>query len=546
MPSVMEVFTQVCLQSPPLIKEKRQKDVRTALKYLASAYGTTPEQLVLTPALEAGYREQLHRHFDEYPKSALTIRNTLQSLGQLWKAFHTLDRTPPVPRPRILGAEVARQRLDAQSPYRHLGWLQRHGYRIPPEQWPGDMAAQWQALTVLRAHDIRWMSQEKDQRTFAFYVSYQLLSPADRLAKLPDEATSRLQTEKKYAGYLQEIMAPAIATSWDELFDPARLNSYITWSAWRVWRWQDAILKEKEPHRPSTQGHMAAHLVTYVAKRIGHANYGELNRVWTKLGDPLKMHDKADPRHRFDLAELEAVALELMAEARRIKPNHDPYIHYPGMIQALRYQIGLIIQLAWRNPMRARNWCDAILGHNLKKDEQGQWRWRFVGDEMKVGKRGAQVNVFEPDVPPDVAVHLEEFLSNFRPHLKNADSDQHVFLSSLGTPMTRKNLWRQLRAHVNRYTDKRLYTHLLRSLFSTHHLSHGMDINSVAYAMNDTPASVLKAYNELMADTHRPIIADANRQALANRHTPLTPPIIPITPKPAKPMKSDPNQMNLI
>jgi hypothetical protein len=70
MPSVMEVFIQVCLQSPPLIKEKRQKDVRTALKYLASAYGTTPEQLVLTPALEAGYREQLHRHFDEYPKSA--------------------------------------------------------------------------------------------------------------------------------------------------------------------------------------------------------------------------------------------------------------------------------------------------------------------------------------------------------------------------------------------------------------------------------------------------------------------------------------------
>jgi hypothetical protein len=91
--------------------------------------------------------------------------------------------------------------------------------------------------------------------------------------------------------------------------------------------------------------------------------------------------------------------------------------------------------------------------------------------------------------------------------------------------------------------SEHLYTHLLRSLFSTHHLSRGVDINSVAYAMNDTPHSVLKAYNELMADTHRPIIADANRQALANGHKPLTPPKIPVIPKPRK---TDPDQMNLI
>jgi hypothetical protein len=92
-------------------------------------------------------------------------------------------------------------------------------------------------------------------------------------------------------------------------------------------------------------------------------------------------------------------------------------------------------------------------------------------------------------------------------------------------------------------TDKHLYTHLLRSLFSTHHLSRGVDINSVAYAMNDTPHSVLKAYNQLMADAHRPIIADANRQALANGHKPLTPPNIPVIPK-LKP--TDPNQIPLI
>ena len=40
----------------------------------------------------------------------------------------------------------------------------------------------------------------------------------------------------------------------------------------------------------------------------------------------------------------------------------------------------------------------------------------------------------------------------------------------------------------------------------THHLTNGVDINSIAYAMNDRPETVLANYNELMADKHRPII----------------------------------------
>ena len=194
--------------------------------------------------------------------------------------------------------------------------------------------------------------------------------------------------------------------------------------------------------------------------------------------------------------------------------------------------------------MRARNWCEAILWHNLKQDEQGQWHWRFVGTEMKVERRGNAINIFEPDVPVEVMDHLDEFLSNYRPLLKNAATDRHVFLSRTGGPMTRNDLLKKLTIHVARYTDKRLYTHLLRSIFSTYHLSHGMDINSVAYQMNDRPQAVLNAYNKLMAGTHRPIVADANRAALANGHKPLTPPLIPLIPKAPKP--SDPDQIPLI
>jgi hypothetical protein len=181
------------------------------------------------------------------------------------------------------------------------------------------------------------------------------------------------------------------------------------------------------------------------------------------------------------------------------------------------------------------NWCEAILGHNLKKDHTGRWRWRFVGEEMKIGMRRSEMNVFDPDVPPEVAVNLEEFLLKFRPLIKNADQDQHVFLSSDGGPLSTRNLRERLSTYVMRYTNKHIYPHLLRSLFSTYHLTHGVDINSVAYALNDTPKSVLGFYNELIADTHRPIVADANRQALTNGNAQaLTPPVILVIPKPLR------------
>jgi hypothetical protein len=163
---------------------------------------------------------------------------------------------------------------------------------------------------------------------------------------------------------------------------------------------------------------------------------------------------------------------------------------------------------------------------------------------MKIGMRGNIPNVFEPDVPPDVQTHLEEFLSHYRPHLPHASDDPHVFLSRAGTEMNPKDLLANLKGHVSRHTGKRFFTHLVRSLFSTYHLTHGMDINSVAYAMNDTPQSVLKAYNQLQADTHRPIIHAANQQVLSNGNSHvLTPPVIPTIPKP---LKISPDQLVLI
>lgn len=544
--SILDIYNEVCTKphTPPFIAVSRHKDVMTALKYLASAHGTTPDKLAFTPALEAGYRQQLRTYLKEHQKGYAVIRNTLQYLAQLWKAFHTLDQTPPVPpqSPAIPGASAARKHIRGQSPYRHYSWLCKHPYELPPTQWPAQIAARWNTYVQSRTHDVRATSFGAYTKRFSLYVGYQLLCSPCRLSRLPESAQAKLKT-KAHTSQLREITDPPILTSWDELFEPARLNSYITWSSWRCWPWHDEALRAKTPHRPSTTALNAAVTLEQLAKRTGHPRHAELNRLLNKLPRPVPMHDKRDARHRFELAELETVALALMDEARRMQI--DPRAERYGARQAVRFQLGLLLQLLWRNPMRARNWCEAVLRINLKH-EDGQWRWRFEGAEMKIGRRGPRVNVFEPEVPVEVAPHLDEFFSRYRPHLPNAARDRHVFLSMRGTPLTVSGLSNQLKWHVNRFTDRYIYTHLLRSLFSTHHLSHGMDINSVAYAMNDTPASVLKAYNELMADTHRPIIADANRQALAHGHKPLTPPVIPLPPKPPKPAKADPDQLRLL
>ena len=165
---------------------------------------------------------------------------------------------------------------------------------------------------------------------------------------------------------------------------------------------------------------------------------------------------------------------------------------HPGAGAAMRFRTGLILALAWRNPMRARNWCEALLGRNLNKQD-GRWRWRFEGDEMKIGQRRGVPNTFEPDVSPDVAPYLEEYLEHYRPKLPRATEDQHVFLTKYGSPLVPDKLLGNLKAHVYRYTGKRLYTHLLRSLFISHHLTNGVDLNSVAFALNDSPTTVLKS-----------------------------------------------------
>jgi integrase len=401
------------------------------------------------------------------------------------------------------------------------------------DQWPSEIAQRWRTYRRSIRHRLRAISLTQAYgQEFSAYVSYHLLSLDERLDQLPPQAKGRLQ-RRTHADDLEDISGHPVVTTWDDLFTISRVQSFITWQSWRVFPWQTVELpEERPPTRPTQYAVHAVKLLNRMAHDTGHPFRAALQTLSQGLRVSRPTRDKQAPYHRFDLDELEQVAQAIMAEARRMPV--DRRARAKGSRRAIRFQIGLMLALAWRNPMRARNWCEARLETHLRRDN-GTWHWRFEGDDLKIGVRGGQPNVFEPMIDHDIVPALEEYLRQYRPAIPNAARDDHVFLTERGGRLTKGALLARLQVHVYRYTGKRLYTHLLRSLFSSHHLSNGVDINSVAYGLNDTPKTVLTAYNQLHADKHRGILQEANRRALAhsNGHA-LTPPALPATPTPPR------------
>jgi hypothetical protein len=134
MASIMHVYEEVCTKH--LIPASRQKDIRTAINYLTASLNTSAESLLLNPHLEANYRNHLRAYFSAHPKGQSTIRNTIQAVGQLLKAAHQIDESPPVllAPPVVPRPNDAQQHLFEHSPYQHQTWLKRHPYSLPSDQ----------------------------------------------------------------------------------------------------------------------------------------------------------------------------------------------------------------------------------------------------------------------------------------------------------------------------------------------------------------------------------------------------------------------------
>jgi hypothetical protein len=513
MSTFLEVYRDLC--TADRIPAKRRKNFLTSLRYLAKSVDATPEQCPVTRDLEATYAERLQAYLTAHGKSRYVIRNAVQEVKQLFEQAHALTHTAPVPTvvttPKPLKWHEALAELGATSPYNHQTWMTHSLYVLPPAQWPQEVRTHYERWRRLRKDQVRPATIRNFTMGLESLLGYLHLTGEERLLRIHPEAQKKIAL-KRYEDDRQQILTTPQTVAWDDCFVVDHLKSFVTWHAWRVHTPQDAQVKERPPSKPTTLGVRVVDTMRGFADTLKRREKKRLDAYGNSLPLPRKMHDS------FTFAELEAAALAIMDEPRHMYLksiwNGKGMVKHPGTYAASKFQTGLILFLACRNPMRARNWCEALLDTNLRKVDGG-YRWHFEGDELKIATRRGKTNVHELDVDPEALPYLREFLDTWRPLLPGADTDRHVFLMGKGAkPLTVKALHMRLKVQVYRHTKKRLYTHLLRTIFTSNLLSANADINTVAYLLNDDPKTVLARYNELQGVQHQQSFREAYARAL--------------------------------
>ena len=463
-----ELLTQ--METHGALPASRVKDLKTSLRYLAVALGHASLEACpvgdacLDPAT---WRAALETHFQALEAqgraiSAATRRNTRNNLRVVFRLAEDSGLlAAPLP-PRLLMkrkrddfALQQRQTAPYQTTY-HIADSPRH-FGLPQAEWPPDIQAgfrTYQAKCGLRLRPIT------------------LRAHANRLVV--------------YLGYLTHICGRT--PTWDDLFDVASLAEFVRWHGARL-------------GRPiATHGHAVAQTIGAIAVVLKHPQARDIADFRNTLPKPRPLHNKR-VHHWVSLETLEAVAETCLAEGRA--PHMvDGRARHPGLRRASEFQRGVLLKLLVRVPLRSRNVREMQLERNLWKDPTtGHWHLAFVGDELKIGSRGAEINKYELNLStyrPEFIPILEEWLAVHRPRLPGAQASQFVFLSSRGAPYTMRSLHQDLAYIVALHTGQRFYPHLIRTIWATQHLKATGDFTTAATMLGDTLQVVMKTYYDIV------------------------------------------------
>jgi hypothetical protein len=447
------------------LSKARAKDVKTALRRLADATATPLAALDLL-ALERTYEPALREAFanSDPPPSPYTQRNVLQNLRQFYRLLfdHGLlvqSRSTILKRPR------RRQLLleaGAQSPYRHRTSAVLTPYYRHPDTWPDAIRQPFERFCLERTFKVRQATQDNYRNHMTSYVSYNLMHD------------------------------PLPPTTWDDLFDQARLTRFIMWHAKRV-----------DAGRISTMGLQVARLLRTIANATRRPEAEALDTFIHELPPVRPLHDKQAPYHTISAQELESVGLALLMKSRQpLRGDAPTYNKRPGLLRATAHQTALMIRLLWRVPMRSRNIREMELGKNLFRDTQGIWTIRFIGDELKVSQRRGRINVFQVRWPDELVDHLDEYLQVFRPYFLQADTSPLVFPNRQGTKQTHMGWYLRISQTIYLHLRKRMFPHLARSLWIDPWLLSGGDVGTGAYMLNNSVQVVHQRYLELRGQIH--------------------------------------------
>ena len=161
-------------------------------------------------------------------------------------------------------------------------------------------------------------------------------------------------------------------------------------------------------------------------------------------------------------------------------------------------------------PLRQRNVRELQWPKHLWKDRAGDWTLRFEGKELKVAMRKGQVNVFQVRLsrlypkdgptPDDFIPTLEEFITDHRPLLPNADTSPYLFIAQSGGPFSGLSLHREIVTAMERRAGVKLNPHMIRDIAATTLLKKTKDYDMVASLLGNTVAMVMKHYAHLIPE----------------------------------------------
>jgi hypothetical protein len=459
------------LDAQGALPRRQVKDIKTAIKHLAAALGhASPETCPVDAAVreEATWLQALETHFATLLEtqgrtiSAGNRRNVRHHLRTLLRAAEAHGLlTVPLP-PRLLTppprAEFLRQHLATapyQTTYRSQAGPRR--YVLPQAQWPPDIQAGWRTWWTKRGHRLR-------DATLRDYVVL-------------------LQNYFWYLAHVEER-----PPTWDDLFDTGLLMGFVHWHAARVGR------------RSSAHGQAVVRKAAAMAKVLEHPHAFALARLRNEFEVPDEVHIKRN--HLVSLAQLEAVAEACLVEGRGPYLTN-PRVRFPGARRAIRFQLGVILKLLVRVPLRQRNIREMQLGKHLYQEQTGDWHLHFQGDDLKIRSRGKRLNTYEVNLSEycdDFLPVLEEWLRDFRPRLPGAASSPFCFLTKSGQPFgTGTALSKELSYVVAMYTGRRFYPHLIRTIWATEYFDEEdkdkeKDYAVAATMLGDTLGVVMKTY----------------------------------------------------
>ncbi|MCK5076804.1 MAG: tyrosine-type recombinase/integrase, partial [Calditrichia bacterium] len=94
---------------------------------------------------------------------------------------------------------------------------------------------------------------------------------------------------------------------------------------------------------------------------------------------------------------------------------------------------------------------------------------------------------------------LHSYLNKARPFLAlKAAAKDFVFISHVGTPLSRVSVWRMLQKYtINAGINKNIYPHIFRHAYATHLLENGANLRAVQEMLGHADISTTQIYTHV-------------------------------------------------